>query len=207
MLKIHGRANSLNVRKVLWLADEMGLAFERQDWGRGYRSLDEPEYRRLNPFGVVPTVDDDGFVLRESNTILRYLAASRGRDDLYPAEHRARAGVEAWMDWASTELLTGCRVVFLGKVVGVEPYTSSEQTAAHLAMWTRHMQLLDDHLAGAGPYLTGASFTLADIPVGLIVHRWHAIDIARPALAGVAAYYDLLSQRPAFLAHGRNGLP
>ena len=95
MLKIYGRADSINVRKVLWLADEIGLAYTREDWGRGFRATDDPEFLRLNPLGLVPVIDDGGFVLRESHAILRYLAAKHGRHDLYPSDLRLRARVEA----------------------------------------------------------------------------------------------------------------
>ena len=95
MLKVYGRANSINVRKVLWMLGELGLAYEREDWGRGYRPTDDPAFRDINPFGVVPVIDDGDFRLRESNTIVRYLADKHGRADLYPegSEQRADRGV------------------------------------------------------------------------------------------------------------------
>lgn len=204
MLKIYGRPNSLNVRKVLWVAEEIPLAYTREDWGRGYRSVDDTEYRRLNPFGVVPTIDDDGIVLRESNAIVRYLAAKHGRTDLYPTDLVRRAQVEAWMDWGTSDLLFGCRAVFFGHQLKAKPYDSPEQIAAHLAMWTVQMRHLDAHLSAAGPFVMGADFTVGDIPAGLIVHRWFAIDIERPDLPAVAAYYERLSARAPYQAHGRN---
>ena len=90
MLKIYGRAASINVRKVLWLVDEIGIPYEREDWGRGFKPLDTPEFRKLNPIGLIPAIDDDGFILRESNVIVRYLAAKHGRTDLYPADLKQR---------------------------------------------------------------------------------------------------------------------
>ena len=74
MLKVYGRANSINVRKVLWMLEELGLKYEREDWGRGFRPTDDPEFQKINPVGVVPVIDDGDFRLRESNTIVRYLA-------------------------------------------------------------------------------------------------------------------------------------
>ena len=91
MLKIYGRANSINVRKVLWTVEEIGLPFTREDWGRGYRPTSDPEFLKLNPFAVVPVIDDDGFILRESHAISRYLAAKHGRTDLYPTDPKTRA--------------------------------------------------------------------------------------------------------------------
>lgn len=207
MLEIYGRANSLNVRKVLWLCDEMGLANRREDWGRGFRPLDDPEYRRLNAFALIPTVVDDGFVLRESNTILRYLATKHGRDDLYPVDLRRRAEVEVWMDWGASDLYTGCRVVFLGQVVKARPYDNEEQISYHLALWSEQMRRLEAWLAAGGPYVAGSAFTLGDIQIGLLVHRWFALDIVRPELPAVAAYYARLAERPAYRAHGCNAFP
>jgi glutathione S-transferase len=207
MLKIYGRANSINVRKVLWLCGEIGLPFEREDWGRGFRPTSEPSFVKVSSFGVVPVIDDDGFVLRESNTIIRYLAEKHGRTDLYPRDLRRRATVESWMDWASTDLYQGVRPVFLGLTVKMAPFTEPKSIEAGIAEWTRQMQLLDAHLAASGPYMTGANFTLADIPAGLVVNRWFSIPFERPALPAVSGYYDRLTDREPYRAHGRNGTP
>ncbi len=207
MLKIYGRANSINVRKVLWACGEIGIPFIREDWGRGYRPTTEPAFQRLSTFGVVPVVDDDGFVLRESNTIVRYLCAKHGRADLYPAELKARASVEAWMDWASTDLYSHVRPVFMGLVVKNPAFMEPKALAASIDEWTKGMHLLDQTLAAAGPHLMGVPFTIADIPAGLIVNRWYATAFEKPEFANVARYYDKLSERPAYREHGRNGTP
>jgi glutathione S-transferase len=207
MLKIYGRANSINVRKVLWICDEIGLPFEREDWGRGYRSTDDPAFLRLNPFAVVPVIDDDGFLLRESNTITRYLATKHGRDDLYPRDTKARADVETWMDWAATDLALGIRPVFMGLHVKVPAYSDPKIIEAGIAEWTRQMRALDAHLSAGGPFVAGKAFTLGDIPVGLGVNRWFTVPFDKPELKGVAAYYEALSERPSYRKHGRNGSP
>ena len=95
MLKVYGRANSINVRKVLWMLAEIGLEYEREDWGRGFKPTDDPAFRKINPVGVVPVIDDGNFRLRESNTIVRYLADKRGRADLYPKDLETRATIES----------------------------------------------------------------------------------------------------------------
>jgi glutathione S-transferase len=207
MLKIYGRANSINVRKVLWIADEIGLAYTREDWGRGFRPTSDPEFLKLNPMGLVPVIDDGGFILRESNTIIRYLAAKHGRTELYPADLKSRARVEAWMDWASADLYTGARPVFLGLFVKMPAFQDAKLIEAGINDWTKQMTLLDQQLADHGPYLMGQSFTLADVPAGLIVNRWFAIEFKKPELTAVAAYYDKLAERPPYRAHGRNGTP
>ena len=205
MLKVYGRPNSINVRKVLWMLGELGLQYEREDWGRGFKSTDDPAFRRINPVGVVPVVDDGAFRLRESNSIVRYLAEKHGRADLYPKALEARATVESFMDWASTELASGMRPVFHGLVVKNPAYVGMVDAGAK--EWAQQMQILEDHLAAKGPYVMGESFTIGDIPVGLAVNRWFSIDFRKPALKVVSAYYDRLSERPAYKANGRNGTP
>lgn len=207
MLRIYGRANSINVRKVLWMCHEVGETFEREDWGRGYKPTSDPAFQKVSSFGVVPVIDDDGFILRESNTIVRYLATKHARADLYPTELRARAGCEAWMDWANTDIYTAIRPVFLGKVVKQPAFSDAKSIEAGEADWARQMALLDAHLAANGPFVAGTTFTIADIPVGLIVNRWFAIDFPKPALTAVSAYYDRLAERPGYCLHGRNGTP
>lgn len=208
MLKIYGRANSINVRKVLWVAEEIGLKWTREDWGRGFRATSEPEFQRVSGFGVVPVIDDQGFVLRESNTIVRYLATKHARADLYPTDLKARARTEQWMDWASTDCYQGVRPVFLGLVVKMAPWKDDAAAiAAATREWSGHMQRLDRHLAAHGPFVCGEAFTVGDIPVGLVVNRWFHCPIERPALPAVEAYYERLSMRPAYRAHGRNGTP
>lgn len=205
MLKIYGRANSINVRKVLWAADEVGEPFAREDWGRGFRPTSEPEFQKLSPVGVVPVVDDNGFILRESQTIARYLATKHGRADLYPTELKARASCEMFMDWAQTEFAAGMRSVFHGHHLKNPLFSDPKTIAAGVAEWSKQMAILDSHLNTNGPFLLGSAFTLADIPVGLIVNRWFSIAFERPKFDAVAAYYDRLGERKAYRTHGRNG--
>jgi glutathione S-transferase len=205
MLKVYGRANSINVRKVLWMLGELGLQYEREDWGRGFRPTDDPVFRKINPVGVVPVIDDGDFRLRESNTIVRYLADKHGRADLYPKDLRQRATVEAWMDWASTEFASGMRPVFHGVVVKNPAFANMVESGAQ--EWAKQMQVLDEQLSAGSPHVTGRNFTIADIPVGLVVNRWFSIAFQKPQFPAVAAYYDRLAERPAYQAHGRNGTP
>ncbi len=207
-LRILGRANSFNVRKVLWACDEIGILYARENWGRGFRSTDEPEFRRLNPTGQVPVVVDGDVVLRESNAIIRYLATRHGAEALYPADPAGRARVEQWMDWCAYDVTHALRGAFLGGQLGEPPWNNDWFVAQGRKDLTELMRFLDAHLAAEGPYVTGETFTLADMPVGLTVNRWFMLDgLDRPALPALAAYYDLLTERQAYRAHGRNGLP
>jgi len=207
MLRILGRANSINVRKVLWIAEELGLPFERSDYGRGFTGTDTPEFAKYSAFGVVPVLIEDGFVLRESNTIVRYLAAKHGPDSLYPKDLQRRAIVEQWMDWSITQGYTVMIPVFHGIVTKLSGFDDPAKIEAGIKDWSKQMALLDAHLAQHGPFLTGSEFTIADIPVGLTVNRWFSIAFERPRLPAVSAYYDRLAERPAYRKHGRNGTP
>lgn len=206
-MKLLGRASSINVRKVLWTAAEIGLAFEHEPWGSEALPLSDPAFRALSPLGLVPVWVDGATVLRESNTICRYLAAQSGRTDLLPAAPAARAAVEQWMDWQATELNNAWRYAFMARVRQHPAYTDAAQVQASAAEWARQLGLLEAQLARGGPFVTGAVFTLADVVLGLSVHRWFSTPGDRPALPAVAAYYERLGERPAFMAHGRNGQP
>jgi glutathione S-transferase len=207
MLKIYGRANSINVRKVLWMAEELSLTYEREDWGRGYRPTTDEDYKRINPFEVVPAIDDNGYTLRESNTIVRYLAVRHDRQDLYPAELHQRFRCEAWMDWARQDLYVDVRPIMMARVFKVAEFQDPDiQTKAQNG-WTRIMEMLETFLADGTPYLMGDHFTIADIPTGLVVNRWFSIDFPKPNFPHIKAYYERLSDRPPYMAHGRNGMP
>src|SRR6185295_11020525 len=99
MLKIWGRTNSVNVKKALWAAGELGLEYQRVDAGLQFGVTKTAEYMKMNPNSLVPTLEDDGFVLWESHSIVRYLAAKHGAGTLYPTNLRSRADAERWMDW------------------------------------------------------------------------------------------------------------
>jgi glutathione S-transferase len=150
-------------------------------------------------------IDDGAFRLRESNTIVRYLADKHGRNDLYPKDLQARATVDSWMDWASTDFASGMRPVFHGIVVKNPAFANLIQDGAK--EWSGQMRRFDTYLAAHGPYVTGKTFTIGDIPAGLVVNRWFTIPFDKPEFKHVSAYYDRLAERPPFRKHGRNGLP
>jgi len=206
-MKILGKAASINVRKVLWTCAELGLDYQREDWGAGFADPQTPEFLKLNPNGMVPVLLDGDFVLWESNSICRYLAARQARSDLLPAAPRQRALVEQWMDWQAGELNNSWRYAFMSLVRQSPAHQDAAALAAGVAGWNRHMAMLDAQLAAGGPYVLGADFTLADVVLGLSVHRWAAAPLAHAELPAVRAYYERLSARPGFMAHGRNGQP
>ncbi|MBL8702997.1 MAG: glutathione S-transferase [Alphaproteobacteria bacterium] len=207
MLRILGKSSSINVRKVLWLCAELDLPYEQEQWGAGFQSTDAAEFRALNPNALVPVIRDGPLVLWESNTICRYLAAKKGRVDLLPAKPAARAVVEQWMDWQATELNNAWRYAFMALVRKSPAHADPVAVATSARSWNAHMRILDDRLARTGAHVAGATFTLADVVLGLSTHRWFMTPLDRPALPAVDAYYERLSGRPGFRIHGRNGTP
>lgn len=197
MLRVLGKATSINVRKVLWTCEEIGIAYERAD--------DGPELAQ-NPNGLVPVIVDGDFVLWESNSIIRYLAGKWAMEALLPIEPRARAEVDRWIDWQATEFNSAWRYAFSAIVRRDPAFTEIVQIERSKQAWTRMLAILDGRLAATGAYVAGATFTLADIPIGLSVNRWFMTPIDRPDFPAVSAYYEHLSQRPAFRKHGRNGV-
>ena len=207
MLQVIGRSTSINVRKVLWLCDELSVPIAHEPWNAVGEPSRLDELRALNPNGLVPVVRDGDFVLWESNAICRYLAALHRRDDLLPVELQKRARVEQWMDWQTTELNTSWRYAFLALVRQLPGYTDAKAIEASAAAWARHMRILETQLQGTGAYVTGSTFTLADLVLGLSTHRWFMTPVDRPELPAVAAFYERLSAREAFIRHVRNGIP
>jgi len=200
MLKIWGRANSVNVMKALWCADELGLAWERVDLAGAFGGTDTPEYRALNPNGTVPTLRDGAFVIWESNAIVRYLAAKYGADSLWPADIETRAVADAWMDWQQTVMVAPMQPLFWGLVR--TPPEQRDPAALERARLQAAVVLarLDQRLKVA-PYVAGPAFSMGDIPAGAMVRRWFGFDIERPDLPHLEAWYRRLQERPAYRRH------
>ena len=206
-MRLLGRLSSINVRKAAWTCEETGLDFTQEDWGAGFRPTQDPGFLALNPFGLIPVLVDGDVVVRESNSICRYLAAKAGRHDLLPSDPAGRASVEQWMDWQATDLNGSWNYAFLALVRKNPAYADPAQIARSLAEWDRLMGLLDRHLEARGPYVTGKIFTLADIVLGLSAHRWRATPHDLPDRPAVTAWYDRLCERPAFRKYGPGGGP
>jgi glutathione S-transferase len=195
-LKVLGRVTSINVRKVLWLADELGLTCEREDWGLPIRDPGVPEFLALNPNAQVPVLVEDGFVLWESNAIMRYLAEQR-QSPLLPEDARERALVEQWLGWQATDLNSQWGYAFHALVRRTPGYTDEVRLAASIAGWNARMAILEEQLQKTESFAAGAAFSLADIALGLSVHRWYQTPLAHPPLPQVGRYYARLRERPA----------
>jgi glutathione S-transferase len=199
MLTIWGRVNSVNVKKAMWCVVELGIPYERIDAGMQFGVVNTPEYRRMNPTGLVPTIDDDGFTLWESHTIVRYLSAKHSAGKLWPTDLKARADAERWMDWAFA-FQSAMRNVFWGLI-----RTPPEKRDANAIEEGRKktialLPVLEQTLAKQ-PYVAGAAFTMGDIPIGCEVQRYMRVPIERPAFPAVQAWFERLRERKPFRDH------
>ena len=197
MLKIWGRVNSVNVKKALWATEELGLKYERVDAGMEHGVTKTPEYLKMNPNSLVPTIDDDGFVLWESHSIVRYLAAKHAMGRLCPADLRAHADAERWMDWAFT-FQRAMRDVFWGLIrTPPEKRDAKAIEEGRVASNKLAAEVLERQLEKK-TYVTGDAFTMGDIPIGCEVQRWMRVPIERPKLPNVEAWFGRLRARPAY---------
>ena len=199
MLKIWGRVNSVNVKKAMWCVAELGLAHERIDAGMQHGVVNTPEYRKINPTGLVPTIDDDGFTLWESHTIVRYLCAKHSAGKLWPADLKARADAERWMDWAFT-FQNAMRNVIWGLIRTPPEKRDAKAIDEGKTKTFALLPILEQTLARQ-PYVAGRDFTMGDIPIGCEVQRYMRVPIERPAFPAVQAWFERLCQRPAYVKH------
>jgi glutathione S-transferase len=201
VLTIYGRTNSVNVQKVLWCLAELDVPYTRIDAGLEHGKNTEPWYLELNPNGKVPLLQDGGFTLWESNTIVRYLAAKHGSGTLCPASLEARALAERWMDWQLSTLILPVSIVFQN--LFRRPAAERDRAAVELNIRAANKALavLEAHLAG-NAYVAGTAFTMGDIAVGAVTHRWLEIPaIERPPFRAIRAWRARLAERAGFRAH------
>ena len=204
-LQLWGRLSSINVRKVVWCAQELGLAFERSEAGGPFGVVQTPAYRALNPNALVPTIEvDDGdaaggrFRLWESNVIVRYLSARHSPGGLYPEALPARFDAERWMDWQQTTLNPAGREAFIQWVRTPAERRDAAAAERSVKATERLMALLDAHLVSHA-FMSGDRFTMADIPVGCELHRWFGLPAAvyaRPVWPNLERYFAALCARP-----------
>jgi len=194
MIKVLGRMTSSNVQKVTWTLEELGLGYERTDLGGSFGGLNEPDYRAMNPNSVIPTVIDGDLVLWESNAIVRYFAAKHDDGGLWPSDPGERALADRWMDWQQTVLLGPWVGTFFGYYRTPEQYRDHDKNAAALDALGKAYAILDAHLEGR-TFIAGERLTIADIPAGMSLWRYYTMDIPRPALPHLEAWYARLQER------------
>jgi glutathione S-transferase len=199
MLKIWGRNTSINVQKVMWAIGELGIPHERIDVGGAFGRTKEPFYLAMNPNSLVPTLEEDGFILWESNTIVRHLAGKHGAGTLEPSDPHERARASQWMDW----MLTVCAPAIHGLFWGLIRTPPDKRDHKHIdesrEKTTAAIRILDAQL-GKTAHVAGDRFSMGDIPVGLIGYRFCKLVPDRQGLGldNFERWYRGLEQRPAF---------
>ena len=195
-IHIWGRMSSINVRKVVWAAQETGIAFTRSDAGLTYGVVQTPQYRALNPNSLIPTLQDGDLVLWESNVIVRYLCARYGAPTLYPQDLARRFDAERWMDWQQTTFNSAGSKAFWQWIRTPADTRDMQVIAQSVAVTEPLLYLLDAQLQHRA-YIAGDPFTMADIPLGCDIHRWFGLPQPRPALPHLERWYATLLARPA----------
>ena len=195
MLTIWGRINSINVQKAVLAVEELGLAYERIDAGGPFGIVDTPAYRKLNPNGLVPTLQDGDFTLTESNAIVRYLATKAGA--LWPSTAHDRARADAWMDWQASEFAPAVGPAFMNLVRFAPDKRDATAVPPSVQRTEAAAALLDAHLAGRD-WLEGGGFSVADLTIGVVAHRWLNMPVERQPRSNITRWYQSLMQRPAF---------
>ncbi len=201
MLRIWGRRNSANVQKVLWLAEELGLEYDHVPAGGSFGRTTEPSFLTMNPHGRVPVLQDGELTIWESHSILRYLAAQYGDGGLFPYTPAERSQVEEWMDWAQTSF----QPAFLNGVFWTYYRTPEAQRdwptiKKNIARCGELLQLIDSVMKDRA-FLAGGRFSLAEIPLGTLLYRYFELDIDRPVLKNIGAWYAMLTERAAYRNH------
>jgi glutathione S-transferase len=200
VLKVWGRKNSSNVQKTMWAIGELGIACERLDIGMEFGGNETGQYRALNPNGLVPTIQDGDFILWESNSIIRYLAARYGAGSLEPADLRSRAIASQWMDWQISTFLPAFTNVFWG-LVRTPADKRDDAFIAQAKLKSIEAAKIVDAALARNAYLAGNNFSMGDIPMGVFIYRFRALIPDRPSLPNLERWYASLDQRTAFQQH------
>jgi glutathione S-transferase len=199
MVRVWGRNTSINVQKVMWAVAELNLPHERIDVGGSFGRTKEPAYLAMNPNSLVPTLEEDDFILWESNSIVRYLAAKYGVGTLEPADLRDRASASRWMDWQLSVTSPAIQPLFWGLIRTPPEKRDHAAIAGAKEKTTAAMRILDAQL-GKTAHVAGDAFSMGDIPVGLTAYRYRKLAPDRPAMPNFERWYAALEARPAFRA-------
>ena len=200
MLEIWGRKNANQVIQVLWTLAELELDYQRHSIGTRNGDLETEEYKSLNPNSKIPTIRDNGFVMWESHAIIRYLARQYGLGTLYPDDPQKAAMSDQWMTW-STDSFMGTFFPVFWQLVRTEESERDYKKIAEMAKQSSEiLQILEDHLV-KNSFVAGEQFTYGDIPLGVLIHKYFVLDIERPSLPGIEAWYERLSLREPFQEH------
>lgn len=197
---VQGRANSINVQKVMWMSAELGFEVDRKDVGGAFGGNDQPEYLAKNPTGLIPTLEVDDLIIWESHSIVRYLAEKSGMSPWWPALIEDRAHANQWMDFYLTSVHPHMTVIFWTLVRTAPEDRDMAKLADAIKSAATQWAIVDAHLAKQ-PFLTGSAPTMGDVPLGCAAYRWHNMDIERPDLPNLKRWYEELASRSSYKQH------
>jgi glutathione S-transferase len=200
MLEIWGRRNSSNVIPVMWAVAELGLEHVRHNIGGSFGGDDSEAFGQLNPNRLIPTINDNGFVLWESLAIVRYLSRQYGTGSLWPEDPQQAALSDQWMDWCKSNISPNVFQVFFNQVRREKQDQDVAKIHQGAEAAINHLRVLEKHLENRD-YLLGDHLSVADIPLGAIMYKYFNLDIDRPDLPAIAAWYARLCERPAYQTH------
>lgn len=198
MITVWGRRNSVNVQKVMWALGELDLEYKRHDMAGSFGVTDA--YLLLNHKGTVPTIQDGQLTLWESNVCVRYLAKTYGTGSLYPTDPATAAIADQWMEFQTSSLTPPFFQIFFNKIRLPAEKARVDQIEAGIEACRMIFTDLDHHLTGK-KYITGNNFTMGDICVGALLYRYFTMDIERPDIPNVQAWYARLQRRSAYKKH------
>ncbi len=200
MLEILGRRNSSNVIPVMWVVGELNLEHKRITMGGSFGGTDSEDYVRMNPNRTIPTINDNGFVLWESNAIIRYLCRQYGAGSLWPDDPQQLALADQWMEWFKSLLIPNLIQVFWNLVRIPEAEHDHDKIKSFTQNTIRQLELLEQHLQGR-EYIVGDQLTMGDIPIGALLFKYYNLDIQRPSMPNLEAWYARLCGRSAYQTH------
>jgi glutathione S-transferase len=201
MLKTWGRNTSSNVQLVMWAVAELGLEHQRVDWGGAFGGNNDPEYRRMNPNGLIPTISDGDCVVWESAAILRYLSARYGSEAFWPPDPAKRAPLDMWAEWIKTSFAPPLINQVFWQLIRTPPAERDQAVIGEGVARLKRLAVLLDARLGSGPYLNGPQLCFADIMIGHTLYRYFTLDFERADTSNLARYYQRLRERPAYRDH------
>lgn len=201
MITIYGRASSSNVQLVMWALAEIGLDYERLDYGHSFGGNDTPEYLAMNPNGLIPVMRDGDLILWESAAIMRYLCARYAKAPFWPDDHAARAKADMWAEWCKNTFAPGFNLGLFWPLVRTPPSQHDQGAIKAAEAKVKKLAAILDAQIGAGPWITGDEFTFADLAAGHHLYRYYTTGFERAETPDLDAYYERLKARPAFAEH------
>ena len=203
MLQIYGRKNSNQVIQLMWTVAELGLEHVRHNVGGSFGGLDSEEYGKLNPNRLVPTIDDNGFVLWESYAIIRYLCRQYGQGTLWPEDSQQAALADQWMEWTNSRFMGTFFPIFWSLIRTAKDQQDPDRIAQSAKATGKLLQIFEQHMQRRD-FVTGDQLTMGDIPLGSMMFKYYSLDIERPSLPNIESWYARLCQREAYQIHAMN---